>query len=146
MDNAAAQETQILVALQAAPLDRVRLMKVLFLVWYRSGCPEDGPFTFDPYLYGPCAFDLYEALGRITARGLIVQAPQPLTRWAAYHLTEAGRQSAASCSIADHQRAAISELAPWAAAQSFRSLLDAVYREAPEFAVSSVFRSPEATS
>src|SRR5262245_12129268 len=93
MDITFRQQVQILTALSAEPLDRIRLMKTLFLAWYRNGCPETGPFTFEPYLYGPCAFDLYTVLEDLERRGLIAQAPHTSSRWARYHLTEAGRRA-----------------------------------------------------
>jgi hypothetical protein len=39
---------QLVVALRAAPLDRIRLMKTAFLHWHRRGRPAEGPFTFRP--------------------------------------------------------------------------------------------------
>lgn len=141
MSTNSLQRAQILAALQTTPLDRVRLMKTIFLLWHRSGQPETGPFTFEPYLYGPCAFDLYAALEDMERRGLIVQAPHAISRWAPYHLTEEGSKAAALNTDLDKaQRETIAEIASWTAAQSFRSLLDHVYREAPDYATQSILR------
>src|SRR3989442_8164544 len=68
------------VALDAVPLDRVRLMKTAFLVWHKQGRPRSGPFAFEPYLYGPCAFDLYTSIEQLERRGEIVRAPHPVWR------------------------------------------------------------------
>ncbi|MDA2926330.1 hypothetical protein MYX78_03690 [Acidobacteria bacterium AH-259-G07] len=133
------QEAQILVALQAVPLDRIRLMKTLFLIWYRAGQPATGPFQFEPYLYGPCAFDLYRALDEIEGGGLIVQTPEPFGRHGRYFLTETGKTKVASQRLLDDEQCRqIASVARWAANQNFRSLLNQVYKEAPEFASRSV--------
>jgi len=135
------QEAQIIAALQAAPLDRIRLMKTIFLAWHRGGRRE-GPFHFQPYMYGPCAFDLYDALADMEQRGLVVQAPHPVNRWGDYYLTEAGKQAATA--IPSDVSLAMEPIARWASTQGFRPLLDAVYREAPEFASKSILRAQEA--
>jgi len=132
---------QIVMALNASPLDRIRLMKALFLVWYRSGADKNWSFNFEPYLYGPCAFDLYSTLEEMERCGLIVQAPHPIDKWGNYFLTQAGKTEASRLSSEHHWQEQISKAARWAAAQSFRSLLDEVYAEAPEYASRSVFRS-----
>ena len=126
-----AQEGQILVALEAAPLDRIRLMKTLFLVWYRSGRPNTGPFHFEPYLYGPCALDLYTALDGLKARGLVIsQRP----RSSVYHLTESGKREAVTATVDAQLRALVAEIARWAIGQELSGLINQVYAEAPDFA------------
>ena len=135
-----ARREQILVALRAAPLDRVRLMKTLFLFWYRAGKPTTGPFKFRAYLYGPCAFDLYGTLEDLVGDGLVVQAPHAVERWGRYYLTEAGEKAAGQTQLTKKEAKAIAEIAKWAAARSFRSLLSRVYREAPGFATESVLQ------
>lgn len=115
-------------------------MKTLFLVWYRGGRPQDGPFRFQPYLYGPCAFDLYAALEEMRRDGLIAQAAHPVSRLGRYFLTERGRNEASNMTLDADIRRTIAETAQWAAQQSFRSLLDEVYGEAPEYAAQTVLR------
>lgn len=134
------QLDQILTALQAAPLDRIRLMKTVFLVWHRSGRPQTGPFHFQPYLYGPCAFDLYTALEDMEHRGLIAQTPHPISRWASYYLTGAGKAEASRLTLECAQHVIIADIARWAATQTFRSLLNQVYQEAPDYASNSILR------
>lgn len=133
---------QILVALSEHPLDRLRLMKTLFLVWYRSGRPTSGPFLFCPYLYGPYSLDVYKTLFQLERAGLVVQAPHPIGRWGSYYLTEAGRDEAvyAESYLDPESSRRLKETARWAANQTFRSLLRVVYSEAPEFAARSVVR------
>lgn len=142
MKTEATKRDILLVALEAAPLDRLRLMKTAFLVWHLGGRPKTGPFDFEPYLYGPCAFDLYTTLNQLAAEGLVVRTPYPEPRWAPYHLTAAGRRQAAAASygLGDRMAGRIMKIAGWAEKQSFRSLLDYVYKEAPDFAIRSVVR------
>lgn len=130
------KQAQIMLALKASPLDRIRLMKTLFLVWLRRGKPSAGPFTFEPYLYGPCSFALYATLREMESEGLIVQAPHTVYSRAPYYLTTKGQGLAAGLQ-AD---STIEEVALWAAEQDFQSLLNQVYKEAPEFASRSVCR------
>jgi len=122
------KQAQIMLALKASPLDRIRLMKTLFLVWLRRGKPSAGPFTFEPYLYA--------TLREMESEGLIVQAPHTVYSRAPYYLTTKGQGLAAGLQ-AD---STIEEVALWAAEQDFQSLLNQVYKEAPEFASRSVCR------
>jgi len=135
-------QAQILVALSGAALDRIRLMKTLFIVWYRSGKREQGPFFFEPYLYGPCSFEVYRELDKLQARGLVVQAPHPIAQRSRYHLTTAGKRAAEAAVqlLGPKLSRDLQETARWSAGLSFRSLLDSVYSEAPEFATRSVAR------
>lgn len=135
-------QAQILVALSGAPLDRIRLMKTLFIVWYRSGKREQGPFFFEPYLYGPCSFEVYRELDKLQAQGLIVQAPDPIPQSSRYHLTATGKRAAerAAQLLGPKLSLELQETARWSAGLSFRNLLDSVYSEAPEFATRSVAR------
>lgn len=136
--NVNSRQAQILVALQVKPLDRIRLMKTLFLVWYRNGKPESGPFHFEPYLYGPCAFDLYATLEDMERHGLVIQAPHPINGWSPYYLTAKGQNVASNLDL--DEKETIAEIARWAANQDFQTLLREVYKEAPEYANRSVFR------
>ncbi len=142
------KQAQILIALQAVPLDRIRLMKTLFLVWHRGGRPAADAFDFIPYLYAPCAFDLYGVLRELEQQGLIIQPSHQSAKSASYYLTDAGKRAASEGTMIldDTQIGAIQETARWAAKQGFRSLLDTVYAEAPDFATSSVLRREASTS
>ena len=129
----------ILAALDAAPLDRIRLMKALFLTWYKQGQPADGPFHFEPYLYGPFALDVYAELEAAKREGLIAQPPYPIDRRTPYYLTAKGLATVMeSQQREDVPWEMLTTDARWAAQQSFSSLLTQVYQEAPEFAQQSV--------
>ena len=142
MTTRSPREDQILVALRRAPLDRIRLMKTVFLAWYREKCPSPAPFEFQPYMYGPCAFSLYGTLETLQREGLVVQPPHSPSKWSKYYLTQAGIREAEGALVRlGAQGHRISEISEWAANQTFRGLLDSVYAEAPDFATVSVFRS-----
>jgi DNA-binding PadR family transcriptional regulator len=118
-------------------------MKTLFLVWYRHRQEVDGPFHFEPYLYGPCAFDLYSTLDTLLNEGLISQDGSSYTpKWAAYRLTKEGSRQAEKLSRAlpSQLREELARTAKWAASRAFSQLLRDVYGEAPEFAANTVFR------
>ncbi len=121
-------------------LDRIRLMKALFLIWHRMGRPAGDFFEFVPYMYGPCSFELYTVLGELERGHLASQAPHDVTRWAPYYLTLKGEEAAQQIRVRldpetiKRIKAIVSEVAD----MSFDALLQRVYAEAPDFAARSV--------
>jgi hypothetical protein len=134
-------QARILVALSGAALDRIRLMKTLFMVWYRGENRENGPFYFEPYLYGPCSFEVYRELDKPQVKGLVVQAPDRIPQRSRYHLTVAGKREAerAAKQLGSKLSRELQETARWSAKLTFRELLAVVY-SSPEFATRSVAR------
>lgn len=130
----------LLLVLREKPLDRIHLMKALFLIWHRSGQKIDGFFEFVPYMYGPCSFDLYRELAAAEKERLIAQAPHVPSHWASYFLTAKGKRTAdavagrATQDRLRHIQAVVTEIAPL----GLNDLLQVVYSEAPEFATKSV--------
>gem|GEM_PF-4604179 len=57
------------------------------LIWNRSGRNIPGYFWFEPYLYGPCSFEVYSLLDDLCARRLMVQLPHPVEWWPEHCLT-----------------------------------------------------------
>src|ERR671919_410991 len=133
----------ILLALKTAPLDRIRLMKTLFLVWQASERDIPGYFDFEPYLYGPCSFEVYDALRELSWQRLVVQPPYPVQKWAPYYLTELGREKANQIAREADQETVIlvEKKAREAHDADFLTLLKNVYTLAPDFAVNSVVRT-----
>lgn len=132
----------ILLVLKRSPLDRIHIMKSLFLIWHRSGREISHFFEFEPYLYGPCSFEVYSELDKLTAERLILQSPHPIPTWVDYRLTELGqteaeearkRASPAVVKLVEKVAAEVSQL-------NFHELLVTVYEEAPDYAVNSMFR------
>lgn len=133
----------ILLALRAVPLDRIRLMKTLFLVWQESERDIPDYFGFEPYLYGPCSFEVYDALRELRWQRLVVQPPYPIQKWAPYYLTELGQRRVEQVAKeADPEAVRLVErLAREAHDAEFLQLLKKVYSLAPDFAVNSVVRT-----
>lgn len=126
----------LLLLLDEQPLDRVRLMKGLFLVWHRSGRRIEGYYEFIPYRYGPCSFELYTELNAAGRDRMIAQAPHPISNWAPYFLTDRGREAARDARRKADSRSLrlIESAARDVASVGFFDLLRKVYAEAPDFA------------
>lgn len=133
----------LLLLLSEKPLDRIRLMKALFLIWHRSGRKLPDFFTFKPYLYGPYSLELYEELEKAQNERLITQAPHLISRWASYFLTEKGRATAEN--IRQHADRKVIQMirsvAEEVSSLEFYELLRRVYAEAPDFASKSLVRT-----
>jgi len=132
----------ILLALRRTPLDRIHIMKTLFLIWHRSGRKIADYFEFVPYLYGPCSFEVYSALESLQADGLIVQPPHPTPQWVNYYLTERGKKKAEEVTnrASPETLRFIETVAEEISQLGFNELLRKVYTEAPDFAINSMFR------
>lgn len=132
----------ILLALRRTPLDRMHIMKTLFLIWHRSGRKITNYFEFIPYLYGPCSFEVYSEIEKLKGEGLIVQPPHPMPQWVNYYLTEKGKKSAEEITkrVPNNTLGFIEEISEEVSQLSFYELLKMVYKEAPDFAVNSMFR------
>lgn len=130
----------ILLALSVAPLDRLRLMKALFLTWQDVGRSIPDYFEFQPYMYGPVSFELYSCLEDLQAAGMIVQPPSPFPRSARYYLTDTGQDVAreAQQEAPSSQFDALQRNVSFAARAGFAELLARTYEAAPDFAVNSV--------
>ena len=82
----------ILILLMRRSLDRIHIMKSIFLIWNRSGRDIRNYFHFEPYLYGPYSLEVYSELRNLQNQGLIVYPPSPIQQWSKYHLTIQGRK------------------------------------------------------
>ncbi len=132
----------ILLALRKKPLDRIRIMKTLFLLWHRSGRNIRGYFHFEPYLYGPCSFDVYTELNQLMKEGAIVQPVYPIQQWAPYYLTPKGLRLAekARKRVEPEKRKQIEQIVEEISQIGFYELLRRVYSESPDFARNSLLR------
>lgn len=132
----------ILLLLRKSPLDRIHIMKALFLIWNRSGRKIPDYFEFVPYLYGPCSFELYSTLENMESDVLIVQPPHSTPQWVNYYLTEKGKKEAeetvkkVSLNALRFVESVVNEIS----GIGFYELLKKVYTEAPDFAVNSMFK------
>lgn len=132
----------VLLALKVAPLDRIRLMKALFLFWWRSQKEIPQYFKFEPYLYGPYSLEVYYVLDRLLDAGLIMQLPHSIQQRAEYYLTRRGEMEAIKAAqTADVEvLKKLEQVVKEVARLDFNELLRQVYSEAPEYAVKSLVR------
>ena len=135
----------VLLALKNAPLDRIHLMKILFLMRYRTdkdGKSLDDFFTFEPYLYGPYSLDVYKALDAVEKDDLVVQPAHADKQHTPYYLSERGKQSVEEISkkASPEMLKLVESITAEVATLEFRDLLRKVYDEAPEFATESVMK------
>jgi len=132
----------ILLLLNYSPLDRIHIMKALFLIWHRSGRNIPNYFNFEPYLYGPCSFEVYSILDSLESNGLIIQPLYPIPQWVNFYLTEKGRNEVKEINkkFSTKELKLIEELVKEISKLEFYELLKKVYSEAPDFAINSMFR------
>jgi len=132
----------VLLTLRQTPLDRIHIMKTLFLIWHKSGRNIPDYFEFEPYLYGPCSFEVYSVLTDLQAEGLIIQPPHPVPQWVNYYLTEKGKKEVETTTktVSPATLELIEKVAEETSRLDFSELLRKVYAEAPDFAVNSMFR------
>jgi len=131
----------ILAMLRISPLDRIHIMKALFLLQRRAREIPDY-FQFKPYLYGPCSFEVYDVLAALEREGLVVRPLHPMPHWVAYYLTERGKKEAekAARALDPQLREHLEALTREVSQLGFYELLRRVYDEAPEFTVNSVLK------
>lgn len=126
-------------------MDPIRIMKGLFL--FAQEAPQafrkaDGVYDFEPYHYGPCAFQIYDDLATLERAGILASQQVPGRSWKQYAVSEAGRKHLSAISGTWNPGAVeyLGVLKRWCASQTFTALLNAVYQKYPQYAVYSVFR------
>ena len=127
----------ILLVLNQAPLDRIHLIKVLFLLWYRSKKKINDYFKFVPSYDGPTCLEIYPILGNLKIEGLI-SAPCPSeSQWANYYLTKIGKEEAKKIEkkVSINQRNFIKKIAQEVFHITPKEVVQKICAEAPEFAI-----------
>ena len=141
MSDISVRDSAVLYAIGQSPMDRIHLMKALFLPWYRAGKSVPNYFSFEPYLYGPCSFDVYASLDRLLDLGLVAKVPGFNERWSKLRVTAVGSEvlkevgGTIDAALAARIDKSVSEVS----GLDLGGLLEKVYTEAPEFAVRSVY-------
>lgn len=125
-------------------MDPVRIMKSLFLLGKEAGDQLPNFYEFEPYLYGPCSFEIYEDLEVLKGKGLIDEERAPYQRWSYYRLTANGIAEAENVlkEITDPLRAKMMDIKRLVMELSFLSLLKYVYEKYPEYGKHSLIRVP----
>jgi len=120
------------------PMDTIRIMKGLFIVGQESPKPLPSYYEFEPYLYGPCSFEVYGDLDELLKAGL-VEEHRPYYR--SYCLTAKGTEKAKNAwsQIAADIRLRIETTKELVLSKSFSELLEYVYTKWPKMASMSIF-------
>ncbi len=141
MANLDTKDAWLLVALGRSPMDRIHLMKAVFLPWYRHGRHLASYFDFKPYLYGPYSAQVYTSLDRLQRDGLIAAMPAAFDRWSSFRLTPEGRTELRGLlgSLDPSLRHEVERVVDEVSKLPLGELLSRVYAEAPEFATASVY-------
>jgi hypothetical protein len=120
-------------------LDRVRLMKTLFVFSKSLPGVVREPYQFEPYNYGPFDVRVYNDVEQLAAEGLVhIQA----NRYGSFAPTEQGREAAGRL-IADAPGIALDYLKrvrEWAVSVDFATLVKAIYQQWPEMQAKSQFQ------
>jgi hypothetical protein len=124
------------------PLDRIRIMKSLFLL--SQEVPKiAGLFHFEPYLYGAISFDVYTELDELESAGLVTTTKEfSNERWNRYFLTTKGTMGAreASKNLPKSILSKIESLKRYVTSKQTYELLKEIYAKYPAFAKRSVIK------
>jgi uncharacterized protein len=120
----------------------VQVQKLLFLIDRQIPQHVGGPhFRFEPYHYGPFDSNVYHELDQLAVRGLVAidRSWSPRT----FALTSEGFAfgTAALISLPPTIQDFINRTSAFVRAQSFSSLVSAIYKAFPEMRENSVFQS-----
>jgi hypothetical protein len=139
----------LLAAFEGAPdgLDPVRFQAGLFLFSRRPDPPPRSKYAFEAGVYGPVSDGVYADLDRLTRDRLLEQVPVAGLHWSLYRPTDGGYvqarrilRHAEDQDLRDVARE-LFEIKRYLSSVGFGELLERVYREHPDYAVNSVFRS-----
>ena len=127
------------------PLDRIRVMKSLFLLSQEE--PRlSKTFKFEPYLYGAVSFDVYTELDALQRSGLIATTKEfQNDQWNRYFLTHKGVSEAQATArrIPKTIVGRIERIKKYTTSKQTYELLKEVYAKYPNFAAKSVIRFPK---
>lgn len=123
---------------QVEPLDTIRIMKGLFITKQESGKPLENFYNFEPYLYGPCSFEVYDDIQNLLGSGL-VEENRPCYR--SYRLTQRGIVHAAGIwgGLPSGMGDLLTKTKNLILSQTFSEMLNYVYSRWPDYAERSVF-------
>ena len=99
-------------------------------------------FHFAPYDYGPFDSAVYQEAEVLESLGYAKITPIPGARWVTYAATETGVTRGVELlgGLSEASRNYIRDVVNWALAQSFVSLVKAIYEKYPDMRKNSIFR------
>ncbi|MCC6019469.1 MAG: hypothetical protein LM601_10590 [Candidatus Verstraetearchaeota archaeon] len=115
----------------------IQIMKGLFLI--KQELKLEDFYEFEPYLYGPCSFEVYRDLEFLTEEKLITKIPSG-RGWFYYKITPLGRSRVEEFSktISEKLVQGILEIKKLIAGKSILELLRYIYSKYPEYAKNSI--------
>lgn len=115
-------------------VDRIRIMKGMFLFQAEAPRPPEIDYTFRPYDYGPFTPEIYRDLEALVEKSYVVESPAGRS----YRATQQGRDYLSGLLFPAQPLEALIELRVEITDLSFRKLLKRVYSAHPESARRSV--------
>ena len=103
----------------------------------------EGPgYQFVPYDYGPFDSSVYSDAAVLAAQGEVVISPSGVGNWNTYAVSDAGLESGqlSMAFLSERAQTYLKEVSDWVRAQSFASLVKAIYDAYPEMRANSIFR------
>ncbi len=122
--------------------DPIRIQKGMFLLSEEGGLRRSECYTFIPYNYGACSFDIYRDLDALVEAGLVERAQEPWASWPTYRPTAAGQEKAAALMHAANGDAIeyLRRTKVRLFNQSFLEMLREIYEAHPKYAVNSLVK------
>jgi hypothetical protein len=124
------------------PMDRIRVMKGLFLLSQEGPAGFRELYHFEPYRFGPFDKAVYTHLDWLQAKGLVKAERNPASGQPEYLLTPAGqaRADASDASLDEQARSELARIKSFVTTRSFVTLLRQIYAKYPSYAVRSDLR------
>lgn len=117
----------------------IQIMKSMFLVKNELNLTDF--YQFEPYLYGPCSFEIYTDLISLSEEKLIEEIKTPFS-WNYYKTTLKGKELSRKLAtgIEKNILKKIQEIKKLVVCMNLIELLRYVYEKHPEFAVNSIIK------
>ncbi|MEM0006754.1 MAG: hypothetical protein QXR89_00595 [Candidatus Bathyarchaeia archaeon] len=116
----------------------LQIMKGLFLL--SKELKLENFYIFEPYLYGPCSFDVYNDLNTLIRENLLTTIKFLPSYWSYYKVTPQGADKSKKILQNMNQEivAKMKEIKKTVISKGFIDLLRHIYEKYPEYAVNSI--------
>lgn len=119
----------------------LQIMKGLFLISEQLKIKNF--YKFEPYLYGPCSFEVYQDINTLLTKNLITTIRAFPSYWAYYRITPQGAKEATQILQKTDQKilTKMKEIKKLVLSKSFFELLKYVYEKYPQYAINSIINT-----
>lgn len=116
----------------------LQIMKGLFLL--SKELKLENFYTFEPYLYGPCSFDIYNDLNALLRENLLTTIKFLPSYWSYYRVTPQGIEKSKKIlqTAGQEMVTKMKEIKKIVVSKGFIDLLKYIYEKYPEYAVNSI--------